>query len=78
MKIVDLRRKNKEELQNLLSEDREKLRQLRFNLASGKAKNIREIRKIRKEIAQILTLLRIFKQQPISEGGRGNPQVSPV
>lgn len=58
MKIVDLRRKSKEELQNLLKDDREKLRQLRFNLASGKAKNIREIRKIRKEIAQTLTIVK--------------------
>ena len=34
----------------------EKLRQLRFDLSAGKVKNVREIRKFKKEIAQILTL----------------------
>lgn len=49
--------KPEEELQKLLEEKREKLRQLRFSLAGGKIKNISEIRKTRKEIARILTLL---------------------
>ena len=59
MKIQELRQKTKSELQKLLIDVREKLRQLRFNLASGKVKNVREIRKIKKEIAQILTILNI-------------------
>ena len=57
MKIDELRRKSKEEIQKILRDDREKLRQLRFDLATGKVKNVREIRKVKKEIAQILTLL---------------------
>ena len=57
MKARELRQKSKSELQKLLQEDREKLRQLRFDLTSGKVKNVREIRKIKKEIARILTLL---------------------
>ncbi len=40
-----------------LEEKREKLRELRFDLSAGKIKNVREIRKIRKEIARILTKL---------------------
>lgn len=63
MRIAELRQKSKPELQKLLTEDREKLRQLRFDLASGKIKNVREIRKTKKEISQILTLLH---QQPKS------------
>ncbi|MCX6759301.1 MAG: 50S ribosomal protein L29 [Candidatus Nealsonbacteria bacterium] len=57
MKIDELRRKSKEEIQKILRDDREKLRQLRFDLITGKVKNVREIRKVKKEIAQILTLL---------------------
>ena len=37
---------------------RERLNQLRFDLAAGKVKNIREIRHIKKGIAQILTILK--------------------
>jgi len=57
MKIEELRQKNKTELQKLLQDNRARLRQLRFDLAAGKVKNVREIRKIKKEIARILTLL---------------------
>jgi len=49
--------KTREELKKLLEENQEKLRQLRFDLASGKVKNVREIRKIKKDIARILTIL---------------------
>ncbi len=57
MKITELRQKSKEELQKILKDDREKLRQLRFDLAAGKVKNVREVRKIKKDIARILTLI---------------------
>lgn len=40
----------------MLQDNREKLRQLKFDLASGKVKNVREIRQIKKDIARILTL----------------------
>ncbi|PIP25098.1 MAG: 50S ribosomal protein L29 [Candidatus Nealsonbacteria bacterium CG23_combo_of_CG06-09_8_20_14_all_36_12] len=58
MKFSELHQRPKPELQKLLAENREKLRQLRFDLASGKVKNVREIRKIKKDIARILTLLK--------------------
>jgi len=45
------------ELQKLFQEKREKLERLRFDLAVGKVKNISEIRKTRKDIARILTLI---------------------
>ena len=61
MKLVELRQKPNRELERLLKEDREKLRLLRFDLAAGKAKNVREIRGTKKEIARILTLLKIAK-----------------
>lgn len=58
MKIQELRQKPRGELQKLLGSNQEKLRQLRFDLVSGKIKNVREIRKVKKEIARILTLLK--------------------
>lgn len=57
MKTKELEQKNKMELENILKEIQEKLRQLRFNLASGKVKNVREIRKTKKDIAKILTIM---------------------
>ncbi len=43
------------DLQKLLKEKRESLRRLRFLLATGKEKKVSESKKIRKEIARILT-----------------------
>ena len=57
MKISEIKQKPKNELQKLLQDDRENLRQLRFDLSAGKVKNVREIRKIKKDIARILTIL---------------------
>lgn len=61
MKISELRQKTKVELEGLLNDDREKLRQLYFDLSAGKVKNVSEIRKTKKEIAQILTLIKNIK-----------------
>lgn len=58
MRTSKLRQKSKSELQRLLGELRERLRQLRFALFSGKVKNVREIREVKKDIARILTLLK--------------------
>lgn len=57
MKIHELREKSIAELQKLLAENREKLRQLRFDLAAGKVKNIRLLKSTKRDIARILTLL---------------------
>lgn len=61
MKTAEIRQKPKGELERQLKENREKLRQLGFDLVAGKVKNVREIRRLKKEIARILTLLREFK-----------------
>ena len=58
MKLKELRQKPKTEMEKILRNNREKLRELRFNLAAGKIKNVREIRKVKKEIARILTILK--------------------
>lgn len=58
---VELIQKSEKELRKLLAEKRERLRTLRFDLASGKVKNVREIRAIRKDIARMFTLLNAKK-----------------
>lgn len=45
------------ELQKELSDYREKLRKLKFDLAQGKVKNIKEINGTKKIIARIMTIL---------------------
>lgn len=62
MKIKELRQKTEKELVDLLAEDRRKLGQHKFDLSSKKLKNVREIRELRKEIARILTFLKIEKE----------------
>ncbi len=57
MSLKDIRQKPKNELVAALQDKREKLRELRFNLATGKVKNVSQVRKLKKEIARILTLL---------------------
>lgn len=57
MKTKDLRAQSAKDLSEMLAAKREKLRELKFNLASGKVKNIRELHAVKKDIAKILTLL---------------------
>ena len=57
MEIKELKTKNPSELQALLAQSREKLRELRFKDSNPQLKNIREIRQIRETIARILTVL---------------------
>ena len=63
MKIRELRQKSEKELQKTLIDLRDKLRELRFNLAGGKVKNIKEIHQTKKDIARILTLLKEHGKQ---------------
>lgn len=58
-KAKELKTKSPSELQTTLQENRERLRAMRFDLAAGKMKNVREIRVVKRNIARILTLLRI-------------------
>lgn len=57
MKAKELIKKEKTDLQKVLKEKQERLFSLRFDLASGKTKNIKEIREIKKDIARIKTIL---------------------
>lgn len=61
MKRRDLKNysgKNKSDLEKDVRGFREKLSALRFDLAAGKVKNIKEIRELKKSVAQLLTIIR--------------------
>lgn len=57
MEFKELKNLNKNELQKTLSEQREKLRELRFKDANKQLKDVREIRVVRTVISRILTIL---------------------
>ena len=57
MEIKELTSKTPAELQKLLAQYREKLRELRFKDSNKQLKNIREIRQVRENIARIFTVL---------------------
>ncbi len=59
MKINELRQKSQEELQSTLQEKRIRLDELRFLLHQKKVKNVKEAAGIKKDVARILTLLRV-------------------
>jgi len=56
--IQELKTKPTPELLKLLKEWKERLRVLKFDLAAGKVKNVKELRKLRKNIARALTFMR--------------------
>ncbi|OGL65087.1 50S ribosomal protein L29 [Candidatus Uhrbacteria bacterium RIFCSPLOWO2_01_FULL_47_24] len=58
MTIKELRQLSKVELQRLLQEMRETLRELRFKTARRELKDVREVRDHKKTIARILTMLK--------------------
>ena len=58
MKSKELRDKTKEELAKMLQEKRENTRTLRFDIATKQVKNTRDIRKDKRDIARILTIIK--------------------
>jgi ribosomal protein L29 len=58
MKWKELQEKSDNELKNLLASSREHLRELRFKTNNDQLKNVREIRTERKNISNILTLIK--------------------
>ena len=56
--IQELKNKPEAELRKILSDSRTKLRQLKFDLAAGKVKNVSELHHVRKTIARVLTFLK--------------------
>jgi len=62
-KIREFSRMVQKELQGLLKEKKERLRQLRFDLVAGKIKNVKETRTTRKDIARIETIIKLKSEK---------------
>lgn len=58
MKTSELRQKTNIDLKQMLEDKQRALATLNFDLASGKIKNIKELRQGRREIARIMTIMR--------------------
>ncbi|HJN85350.1 50S ribosomal protein L29 [Candidatus Uhrbacteria bacterium] len=58
MDFQDISKKSKEDLQKLLSEKREELRELRFKVAANQLTGVRKVRNVRRAIAKIQTRLK--------------------
>lgn len=58
MKIKEIREKSENELKKDLVDLRNKTAKMRFDISAKQVKNHREIRKAKKDIARISTLLR--------------------
>jgi ribosomal protein L29 len=67
MELKELKKKTESELHKILSESRDKLRDLRFKDANKQLKNVREIRKVKEVIAHVLTLLNSNKDEVVKE-----------
>jgi len=73
MKTKELKQKSPKELAYFLRESREKLRQMQFDLAARKLKDVNQIRKTRRDIARILTFEKSvlgIKNQVLSSDGK--------
>lgn len=57
MEFKELNEKKEADLQKLLQENREKVRELRFKDSNKQLKNVRDIRNLKKDIARIQTVL---------------------
>ncbi len=77
MEFKELKKKTEAGLHKVLSEYREKLRELRFKDANKQLKDIREIRSVRITIAQILTLLNNNRKNvAIADDKSGKKEIS--
>ena len=53
----EIRKNSEKDLKKLLKKKKEKFKEVKFNLYSGRVKNTKEAKKIKKDIARILTIL---------------------
>jgi ribosomal protein L29 len=63
MDIIEIKSKSERELHELLAEKRNELRELRFKVSEKQLKNVSEVRKVRRTIAKILTVLKNSKSK---------------
>ena len=63
MDFKDLKNKNERDLHELLSEKRNELREMKFKISGKQMKNLSEVKKNKKILARILTLLNQKKEE---------------
>lgn len=56
--ITEFKNKPFAELEKFVKESREKLRAMKFDLAAGKVKNVKDLRALKKSIARALTFMK--------------------
>ncbi len=74
--IVELREMADDELEEMLENDREEIFNLRFQLASARLEDVSRIRHVRREIAQLETVLRM--RELAVDSALDQPQVQEV
>ncbi len=57
MKFTELKEQSIQDIERVLATSRDEVREIRFAFVTRQAKNVRDVRKKRKIIAQALTLL---------------------
>ncbi|MFH1192299.1 MAG: 50S ribosomal protein L29 [bacterium] len=57
MKVSELEGKTKKDLAELAEEKKAIIRQRRFQISVGNLKNVKEMAKLKKDVARILTIL---------------------
>ncbi|EKD24063.1 MAG: hypothetical protein ACD_81C00118G0010 [uncultured bacterium] len=60
--LQQLKSKSHAEMQKELSESQTKLRDLKFDLAAGKVKNVSQIKKLKKVVARLSTMITAKKE----------------
>ena len=65
MHISELKNKSKDELNQLLVDLKAKILKLNFDLADNKVKDVSQVKKTKKDIARVLTLLKSQSSQII-------------
>lgn len=63
MKIEELRKKDKKDLEKSIQDLKKKLNDFRFRSSSNKLKNVKEIEGTKKDIARMLTIINEQKNQ---------------
>lgn len=58
MKTNELNNKSREELTHLLADLKAKILKLNFDMADNKVKDVSQVKKTKKDIARVLTLLK--------------------
>ena len=66
LKILDLKSKNKEELEKMVKEKQERLDTLRFKMPRKEVKNYKELGMIKKDIARILTVVNANRNEQLT------------